>query len=187
MAALGTIRIRWNGVAATAAMRAAASKGIRAVVDHAKRLVQDAVSESGGHSAGLQTYSKKSHGPPAIWTASQPGNPPFARTGKGRQSIFGVMTASTKGRVGTNLAYMAFLELGVSGGATISATRKKCLCFPGFIGGVPGWICRKSVTQGPIAKRPWLVKTITDNITELQQVFEHTAHAAFEAGARAKL
>jgi hypothetical protein len=81
---------------------------------------------------------------------------------------------------------MAYLELGVTGGTTISATRKKCLCFPGYVGGVWSWICRKSVTQGAIAKRPWLNKTIQDNIETLRGVFEHAAAAAIQAGATVK-
>ena len=184
MPALGTIRVKWNGVAAKASLRASASRGIEAMVAHAQRLCQDAVSVSGNTGTGSVSWSPGST--PRRYDHSQPGQPPRSITGKGRQSIFGVMTASTKGRVGTNVAYMAYLELGVAGGTTISATRKKCLSFGYEIGGVWGWVCRKSITQGPIAKRPWLEKTIRDNMDELRAIFQKYASGAFEAGATAK-
>lgn len=181
-AKIGTIKLKWHGEGAKAWLEAAANRGIEAVVARGKKLCQQAVSVSGNTGSGAIS-PRPGGGPPRKYTHSAPGEPPRALTGKGRQSVMSDMIGPAKGVVGTTSKVMAWLERGVSGGKEILPTRKKCLVFPGYDAqGIWTWIFRKRVTQGPIAPRPWLLRTLKNNKDVLQETFEHAARSTPQLG-----
>lgn len=182
---MGGVRLQaeYNGEELRNAMREGIRRGVQAVIGRAQKLCMQAVSISGrGVGGAVSPPSRNRPGRgnrrplPEMVEHSRPGEPPRSLNGKGRQSIMSQMVDERSGIVGTTLKYMGYLEMGVEGGTIIRATRKRCLAFPGFNdAGAWDWILRRSVRQGAIAPRPWLVPTVENNLDLLRTVFANAA------------
>jgi phage gpG-like protein len=88
-------------------------------------------------------------------TRSKPGEPPLFQSGRLRNSISHAMVDRFTARVGTNVKYARYLELGTKGGKVIVPKRAKALFDP-----VSKRFFGKRVIQGAIRPRPFLKPTL---------------------------
>jgi phage gpG-like protein len=86
---------------------------------------------------------------------SKPGEPPRFQSGRLRNSISYAMIDRFTARVGTNVKYARYLELGTKGGKVIVPKKAKALFDP-----VSGRFFGKRVIQGAIRPRPFLKPTL---------------------------
>ncbi len=110
-------KLIWNGPAYQAAMRQAMRKRVSAACVHLSADVRATLSQSGGinlRSAGKGGKLAKRHKRVYNWSHSSPGDPPFKQTGHLRRSIAWEAVSDTVGRVGTNVKYGLYLEMGTS-------------------------------------------------------------------------
>jgi phage gpG-like protein len=106
--------------------------------------------------AGHKTYGEKSKRPRVKGFGtrrSAPGQPPAVQTGNLANSIGQERMGRLWRRVGTNVKYGYWMEVGVPGGKIIKPKKGKALAWVGPDGET---IIRRQVRQGKIAARPWL-------------------------------
>ncbi len=164
---------RWYGPQVARRIEAAAFRGLRKAAAHARRRIVQRISLSA--SVGRGAVSPTPGGrPPRRYQPSRPGEPPRARTGKLRQSIFdsadrGAMAAT----VGTKLKYGVYLERG-TGPSLIEPRRKRALVFGGWVssaGGMKwGWVFTGRVYHPGIRPRPYIRTTIEQERARLFRI-----------------
>ena len=101
---------------------------------------------------------------------SLPGHPPAIQTAHLENSIqFEVDDDKPVARIGTNLPYGKFLELGVAGGKIIRPIKGKFLRFKGRDG---KWVFMREVVQGRILPRPFLRRAMEKSREWIGQAIE---------------
>lgn len=103
----------WNGDRIAAAIRAEMGRRIRAACLYLSNAVKADISQAGTlrYTAGVTKKGNIRQRTIYNFTHSRPGNPPFKQTGHLRRSITWEVVGLV-GRVGTNLLYGRWLELG---------------------------------------------------------------------------
>ncbi len=106
--------LKWDGPSATKAVRSEASGRIRAACVYLSSAVKADITQPGT----LRYHPRTKKGKPSKsqrtiynFTHSRPGNPPYKQTGHLRRSI-AWEASGLRGRVGSNLKYARYLELG---------------------------------------------------------------------------
>lgn len=97
---------------------------------------------------------------------SQPGGFPAKQTGTLRSTIaYDVDKDNLTAKVGTSSRVGYWLEFGTRGGTIITPQEKRVLANQAL-----GQIFGTKVRQGAIEARPWLVKTVQQNQSEVNQI-----------------
>lgn len=114
-------KVNWHGNQVVKGMQAQARRNVAAAAIRLKSRIQTEISQAGTlryHPSTKRGKTSKSFKTIYNFTHSAPGNPPYKQTGHLRRSIawevvsIGVAAATVTGRVGTNLKYGRYLELG---------------------------------------------------------------------------
>lgn len=106
--------VEWHGDAYLAAFRRAVRKRVSAAAIFLAGDVKASISQAGGINLGRGRTQKGRFARSRVynWTHSLPGDPPFKQTGRLRGSMAWEMVGDATGRVGTNVKYGLYLEVG---------------------------------------------------------------------------
>jgi len=183
--------VKWAGKQVQKVINLAAANGLRKVAATAQVMVVAKISKSARPGTGGTRFPKPGAGPPMRKVHSKPGEPPRSDGGKLKQSIFwDIDVARLKSVVRTELKYGKYLELGTKS-HPISAKRKKSLAYPGTDPdtGAWTWIFKRAVHHPGTAPRPYLWKTVEDNVALFRNMMiaEMKKHIAFKGTAKLTL
>jgi hypothetical protein len=97
---------------------------------------------------------------------SQPGGFPAKQTGTLRSSVaYEIDPQTLTAKVGTSLRVGRWMELGTKGGKIITPKEAAVLANVKL-----GQVFGRRVVQGPIAPRPWLLRTVNDEKAAVQRI-----------------
>lgn len=153
--------VKWHGDRFLGQLKLTTGQNLQAAAYHLQNKVREAISVANTPRIRLRSGRYIGLSP------SSPGQPPRKLSGHLRRTITTELSpAKDVARVGTNLPYGKYLELGTRGGREIVAGTGRAI--PIVISGALAF--RRRVRRGPMAARPFLVPTLEKNAASLARI-----------------